>query len=79
MLQRLRTERNFEIFTCLNPEGHLEPFTSCALLFKFTPIEAKKYQVEGDFNTIKNKTLLVENSTKYIDEDCLRIEIAKSD
>lgn len=41
----LRMQNDFEIFTCLNPEGNLAPFSSTALLFKFIPIEAKKYQV----------------------------------
>ncbi|XP_037379967.1 cilia- and flagella-associated protein 65 [Talpa occidentalis] len=41
-------EKNFDhpIFTCLNPQGEIQPGTTARILWIFSPIEAKTYTVD---------------------------------
>ncbi|KAK9873353.1 hypothetical protein WA026_022158 [Henosepilachna vigintioctopunctata] len=42
---RINEIEGFPVFSCLNNKGVVPPFSSVVVLFRFHPIEAKKYQV----------------------------------
>lgn len=44
-VENLNVCAHFNIIECMNDEGVIEPFALTHILFKFTPLEAKIYEV----------------------------------
>lgn len=44
-LNELNEKEGFPVLSCFNNTGMVAPYSSKAILFRFHPIEAKKYQV----------------------------------